>query len=68
MSSYGGRIDSCREYMICPLPRASEVSALRAARRMSISNQGGADATFNATFGRPPAEWENISPRPRTIP
>src|SRR2546422_10998685 len=33
----------CRELMICPLPRASEMSAFRADCRRDIGNQGGAD-------------------------
>src|SRR2546427_12383642 len=31
----------CREHMICPLPRASEVAALRADRGIAISKYGG---------------------------
>src|SRR3989449_10117709 len=36
--------DVCREHMTCPLPRASEMSAFRAARCRDIGNPGGADA------------------------
>src|SRR5206468_332045 len=35
---------TCREHMICPLPRASEMSAFRAERHRDIGNQGGTDA------------------------
>src|SRR5438552_17645118 len=32
---------SCREQMICPLPRASEVSAFRAVQAIAMVSQGG---------------------------
>src|SRR5262249_14910635 len=33
----------CREHMICPLPRANEMSALAVVRGTAIVNQGGDD-------------------------
>src|SRR5262252_8641267 len=41
----------CREHMICPLPRANEMSAFRAGCRTSISNQGGADGRYGDRRG-----------------
>src|SRR4029453_13113432 len=35
------RSDRCREHMICPLPRASEMSAFRRAGRRAIGTRGG---------------------------
>src|SRR5881628_675957 len=48
--------DSCREHMICPLPRASEMSAFAGRRATAIVNQGGDDG---ARRGRPGAGHED---------
>ena len=41
----------CREHMICPLPRASELSALRAVGVQAIGTQGGADGPRRGRSG-----------------
>src|SRR2546425_3824434 len=46
----------CREHMICPLPRASEMSAFAGRRATAIVNQGGDDG---ARRGRPGAGHED---------
>src|SRR5262245_23034965 len=42
---------SCSEHIICPVPRAREVSALAATRRSDRANQGGGDALRRGRSG-----------------
>src|SRR5262252_8700364 len=42
---------TCREHMICPLPRASEMSAFGVGRGTAIGNQGGADGVHRGRRG-----------------
>src|SRR2546426_635419 len=46
-----GGLLMCREHMICPLPRASEMSAFRTDGRRDRASQGGGDALRRGRCG-----------------